>query len=220
MAARTKGLKIDFTKRETTGTGVCRKLRVKNMIPVVLYGPEYKQGVAGIVSARAIMAVANSEHRETSLIELVMPDGSVASALIRDVQRHPITQQIRHIDFYQVLKGHKIKVEIPIHVINKDTCQGVKDGGLLNLGVRLVLVAIQPSDIPDEIVVDAKALELGSEVFIKDLPLPEGAELLSDEDTIVLHVLQPRSASDEEEASEEPTEVEVVAKGKASKEAE
>lgn len=220
MVARTKGLKIDFTKRETTGTGVCRKLRVKNMIPVVLYGPEYKQGVAGIVSARAIMAVANSEHRETSLIELVMPDGSVASALIRDVQRHPITQQIRHIDFYQVLKGHTIKVEIPIHVINKDTCQGVKDGGLLNLGVRLVLVAIQPSDIPDEIVVDAKALELGSEVFIKDLPLPEGAELLSDEDTIVLHVLQPRSASDEEEASEEPTEVEVVAKGKASKEAE
>ena len=82
------------------------------------------------------------------------------------------------------------------------------------------MVAIQPSDIPDEIVVDAKALELGSEVFIKDLLLPEGAELLSDEDTIVLHVLQPRAASDEEEASEEPAEVEVVAKGKASKEAE
>lgn len=190
------------------------------MIPVVLYGPEYKQGLAGAVSAKSIMAVANSEHRETSLIELAMQDGTVASALIRDVQRHPLTQQIRHIDFYQVLKGHKIKVEIPIHVINKETCQGVKDGGLLNLGVRLVMVAIQPSDIPDEIVVDAKALELGSEVFIKDLLLPEGAELLSDEDTIVLHVLQPRAASDEEEASEEPAEVEVVAKGKASKEAE
>ena len=220
MASRTKGLKIDFTKRELTGTGVCRKMRVKNMIPVVLYGPEYKQGLAGAVSAKSIMAVANSEHRETSLIELAMPDGTVASALIRDVQRHPLTQQIRHIDFYQVLKGHKIKVEIPIHVINKETCQGVKDGGLLNLGVRLVMVAIQPSDIPDEIVVDAKALELGSEVFIKDLLLPEGADLLSDEDTIVLHVLQPRAASDEEEASEEPAEVEVVAKGKASKEAE
>lgn len=220
MASRTKGLKIDFTKRELTGTGVCRKIRVKNMIPVVLYGPEYKQGLAGAVSAKSIMAVANSEHRETSLIELAMQDGTVASALIRDVQRHPLTQQIRHIDFYQVLKGHKIKVEIPIHVINKEICQGVKEGGLLNLGVRLVMVAIQPSDIPDEIVVDAKALELGSEVFIKDLLLPEGAELLSDEDTIVLHVLQPRAASDEEEASEEPAEVEVVAKGKASKEAE
>ena len=220
MASRTKGLKIDFTKRELTGTGVCRKIRVKNMIPVVLYGPEYKQGLAGAVSAKSIMAVANSEHRETSLIELAMQDGTVASALIRDVQRHPLTQQIRHIDFYQVLKGHKIKVEIPIHVINKETCQGVKDGGLLNLGVRLVMVAIQPSDIPDEIVVDAKALELGSEVFIKDLLLPEGAELLSDEDTIVLHVLQPRAASEDEEVAEETAEVEVVAKGKASKEAE
>ena len=220
MASRTKGLKIDFTKRELTGTGVCRKIRVKNMIPVVLYGPEYKQGLAGAVSAKSIMAVANSEHRETSLIELAMQDGTVASALIRDVQRHPLTQQIRHIDFYQVLKGHKIKVEIPIHVINKETCQGVKDGGLLNLGVRLVMVAIQPSDIPDEIVVDAKALELGSEVFIKDLLLPEGADLLSDEDTIVLHVLQPRAASEDEEVAEETAEVEVVAKGKASKEAE
>ena len=115
MASRTKGLKIDFTKRELTGTGVCRKIRVKNMIPVVLYGPEYKQGLAGTVSAKSIMAVANSEHRETSLIELAMPDGTVASALIRDVQRHPLTQQIRHIDFYQVLKGHIIKVEIPIY---------------------------------------------------------------------------------------------------------
>ena len=220
MASRTKGLKIDFTKRELTGTGVCRKMRVKNMIPVVLYGPEYKQGLAGAVSAKSIMAVANSEHRETSLIELAMQDGTVASALIRDVQRHPLTQQIRHIDFYQVLKGHKIKVEIPIHVINKETCQGFKDGGLLNLGVRLVMVAIQPSDIPDEIVVDAKALELGSEVFIKDLLLPEGADLLSDEDTIVLHVLQPRAASEDEEVAEETAEVEVVAKGKASKEAE
>ena len=96
----------------------------------------------------------------------------------------------------------------------------MKEGGLLNLGVRLVMVAIQPSDIPDEIVVDAKALELGSEVFIKDLLLPEGADLLSDEDTIVLHVLQPRAASEDEEVAEETAEVEVVAKGKASKEAE
>ncbi len=219
--AKNQTVKLDFTKREVTGTGACRKIRSKNLTPVVLYGPDYKNGLAGTVLTKAIAPVANSGHRETTLIELTINDGTTASALIRDVQRHPLTRQIRHIDLYQVLKGHKVKVEIPIRVENAEAAKGVKEGGLLTHNTRLVLVEVQPSDIPEEIVVDAKDLEMGAEVFVKDLIVPEGVAVLTAPEILVLHIAALRSADDEPEALEEESkEVEVVAKGKAAKEEE
>lgn len=219
MASKHQTVKLEFTKREGTGKGTCRKLRSKDQLPVVLYGPEYKNGLAGVISARAITPVANSAHRETTLIELDFADGGSAAALIRDVQRHPLTRRIQHVDFYQVLKGHKVKVEVPVRVVNEELCKGVKAGGVLIHGERAVLVEVQPSDIPEEIVVDAQDLELGAEIFVKDLPLPEGVTAVTEADLIVLHVEQPHEGEDEIVAStEENTEVEVVAKGKAAKE--
>ncbi|MCE5183080.1 MAG: 50S ribosomal protein L25 [Synergistaceae bacterium] len=217
MAAKKQQQKIEFTIREKTGTGVCRKIRAKNLIPVILYGPEYKQGLAGTVSARAIAPIANSEARETTVIELGMSDGKECMALIRDVQRHLLTQNIRHIDFYQVLKGHKIKVEIPIRVINKELAPGIKEGGLLNQITRSLSVEIKPRDIPEDIVVDIAELMIGGEIFIKDLTLPEDCDLLTAEDTLVLHISQPRAVSETEGdlLEEGSAEVEVVAKGKA-----
>ena len=80
---------------------------------------------------------------------------------------------------------------------------------------------MQPSDIPEEIVVDANDLEMGSEVFVKDLDVPEGVTVLTDPEILVLHISAIRSSDDEtEEGEEESKEVEVVAKGKAAKEEE
>ncbi len=222
MAAKKQQQKIEFTLREKTGTGVCRKIRAKNLVPVILYGPEHKEGLAGTVSARAIAPIANSGARETTVIELAMSDGKECMVLIRDVQRHPLTQNIRHIDFYQVLKGHKIKVEIPIRVINKELAPGLKEGGLLNQITRSLFVEIKPRDIPEDIVVDIAELMIGGEIFIKDLALPEDCDLLTAEDTLVLHISQPRAVAETEEEEEileeESAEVEVLAKGKAKEE--
>ena len=217
MAAKKEQHKIAFTIREQTGTGVCRKIRNKNLTPVILYGPEYKQGLAGTVSTRAIAPIANSKAKETTLIELGISDGKDCVALIRDVQRHPLTLNIKHIDFYQVLKGQKIKVEIPIRIINSELSPGVKEGGLLNQTTWVVSVDIKPGDIPDDIVVDVAGLNLGEEIFIKDLKLPQDCDLLTPDDTIVLHIMQPKVSAETEEGlegEESAAEVEVVAKGK------
>jgi len=217
MAAKKEQHKIEFTIREKTGTGVCRKIRTKNLIPVILYGPEYKQGLAGTVSARAIAPIANGKAKETTLIELGISDGKDCVALIRDVQRHPLTLNIKHVDFYQVLKGHKIKVEIPIRIINSELSPGVKEGGLLNQTTWVVSVDIKPGDIPDDIVVDVAGLNLGEEIFIKDLKLPDDCDLLTPDDTIILHIMQPKVSAETEEVlegEENAAEVEVVAKGK------
>lgn len=217
MAAKRKlNQKFDFTKRATTGKGVCRKIRAKNALPVVLYGPSFKEGLAGTVDAKAVSVVANSPFHETTVVTLVMEDGSTHQALLRDIQRHPLTQQLRHIDFYEVVAGHKIKVEIPVHVAGKEVCKGLKEGGVLQLATREVEIEVEPANIPEEILVDIKDMELGAEVFVKDLTTDEGVTILNAEDQLVLHLIVPKSSLDEEaaEEGEENKEVEVVAKGK------
>ncbi|MBR4401257.1 MAG: 50S ribosomal protein L25 [Synergistes sp.] len=220
--AKNQTLKLDFTKREVTGTGACRKIRSKNLIPVVLYGPDYRNGLPGTVSAKIITPLANSSRRETTLVELAISDGTAAYALIRDVQRHPLTRAIRHIDLYQVVKGHKIKVEIPVRVINAELSKGVKEGGLLAQKTRMLTVEVQPSEIPEEFTVDAQNLEMGAEVFVKDIVIPEGVTVLNDPEALVFHIAAVRSSVEEPaaEGEEETAEVEVVAKGKAAKEEE
>jgi large subunit ribosomal protein L25 len=208
--------KVGFLKRESAGKGFCRKLRVKGVIPAIFYGPEYKESVVGTVDEKDISVVADSPNWETSMIDLEMPDGRVEMALLRDVQRHVITRKILHVDLYQLVKGHKVKVAIPIRVVNKDICAGVKMGGVLEQPVRDAEIVVLPREIPLEIVLDAAKMGMGSEVFMRDLGLPESAELLSSPDEIVLLVTRPKSMTDtpKEESDEENTEVEVVGKGK------
>jgi large subunit ribosomal protein L25 len=106
-------------------------------------------------------------------------------------------------------------------VINKELAPGLKEGGLLNQITRSLFVEIKPRDIPEDIVVDIAELMIGGEIFIKDLALPEDCDLLSAEDTLVLHISQPRAVAETEEEEileEESAEVEVLAKGKAKEE--
>ena len=216
MAAKTLNTEIKFTTRETTGTGVCRKLRVENEVPAVLYGEEFKEGLAGSVSVKAISPIVKNGHWETTVLQLDLGEGKVASALIRDIQRHPLTQKVLHIDFYKVVKGHKVKVEVPVELINTDIAKGVKDGGVIEFETRLVTIDVLPRLIPEKLEFDVKDLELGAEVFVKDLTFPEDTKVITDLDAMVLHIVQPKASEASE--GEEETEVEVVAKGKATEE--
>ncbi|MDR3254854.1 MAG: 50S ribosomal protein L25 [Synergistaceae bacterium] len=221
MAAR-EATKIKFTKREDTGKGKCRKLRAIGVVPAIFYGPEYKESVVGTVNAKDLSRVTDSPNWETSMIDLEMPDGKVEMALLRRVQRHVVTQNILHVDLYQLMRGHKVKVAIPIRLINKEICVGVKMGGVLEQPVREVEILVLPREIPSEIVLDAAKMSMGSEVFTRDLELPESAELQVSPDLIVLMVARPKSLleAQPDELGEETAEVEVVGKGKRKEDAE
>ncbi|MDR1886268.1 MAG: 50S ribosomal protein L25 [Synergistaceae bacterium] len=214
--ATKEAAKIRFTKREATGKGTCRKLRSAGVIPAVFYGPEYKDSVVGTVEARDISSVADSPNWETSMIDLEMPDGRVEMALLRSVQRHVVSQRILHVDLYQLVKGHKVKVAVPLRVINKDICAGVKMGGVLEQPFREVEIMVLPREMPSDIILDAAKMAMGSEILMKDLDLPESAELLSAADSTVLLVTRPKSLAEApaEDSMEESAEVEVVGKGK------
>lgn len=215
MATR-EATKIRLMKRDDTGKGVCRKLRAKEIIPAVFYGPEYKESVVGTVGAREIGAIANAPNWETNMIDLELDGGKTEMALLRNVQRHAITQKILHVDLYQLVRGRKVKVAVPVRHINKETSVGVKMGGVLDQPMREIEIMVLPREIPAEIVLDAAKMAIGAEIFVRDLELPESAELLADADSIVMQIIRPKSMLDEvpEEGLEEPAEVEVVGKGK------
>jgi large subunit ribosomal protein L25 len=208
--------KIKFSRREDTGKGTCRKLRASGVVPAIFYGPEYKESVVGTVSAKDLSRVTDSPNWETSMIDLEMPDGKVEMALLRSVQRHAVSQNILHIDLYQLMKGHKVKVAIPIRIINKEVCAGVKMGGVLEQPVREIEILVLPREIPSEIVIDTTKMPIGSEIFTRDLELPESAELQSSAAAVVLMVTRPKTLAEAspEESVEETAEVEVVGKGK------
>ncbi|MDR3280763.1 MAG: 50S ribosomal protein L25 [Synergistaceae bacterium] len=208
--------KIKFTKRGDTGKGTCRKLRAIGTVPAVFYGPEYKESLVGQVDVKELSHVANSPNWETNIIDLEIPDGKVEMALLRNVQRHAITQNILHVDLYQLMKGHKVKVAVPVRVVNKDISAGVKLGGVLEQPMREIEILVLPREMPTEIVIDTAKMAMGDEIFVRDLEMPESAELITQADSIVVMVARPRSMAEPapEELASEAAEVEVVGKGK------
>ncbi len=215
MAAK-EATKVKIQKRTNTGKGTCRKLRAKGVVPVVFYGPEYKESFVGEVDSRELSAIANAPNWETRMIDLELPDGKTEMALLRNVQRHAITRNILHVDLYQLVKGHKVRVSIPVRVVHKETAAGVKMGGVLEHPLRELDIMVLPREIPSEIVLDVAKMQMGDEILVRDIELPESAEVQVPAETLVLMIARPKSmaAAEEGEGEEEVTEVEVVGKGK------
>jgi large subunit ribosomal protein L25 len=214
-------VKIKFTSRADAGKSICRKLRAKGLVPAIFYGPEYKASVVGSIEMKELSHVVNAPNWETHMIDLEMPDGRIEMALLRNVQRHAVSQNILHVDLYQLMKDHKVKVAVPVKVINKDISAGVKMGGVLEQPLREVEMLVLPREIPAEIVLDTANMIMGSEIFVRDLQIPESAELVTPEEAAVVIVSRPRSITEApiEEAAAETAEVEVVGKGKRKDEA-
>ncbi|HCL79991.1 MAG TPA: 50S ribosomal protein L25 [Synergistaceae bacterium] len=215
---------IVLKAREERGKEKCKKLRSEG-IPCVFYGPEYVQSIPCTANTVEMTKLANSRW-ETQALDATLPNGKKEMCLIREIQKDPISRQILHVDFLQLVKGHKISVNVPVHIVGRDKCPGVKAGGVIEHILREIEMEVLPSSIPEMVTVDVSDFELGHQFHVKDLAVPEGAEILVDADEIVITVAIPRSVVEEEaeavvaEGAEEVKEVEVVAKGKAKNEEE
>ncbi len=206
--------------REKTGKNENGRLRRAGYVPCILYGPEIKENIQGKVSMREMQRIA-SKRWETLRLTVKLPSGEEEMCLIRELQKHPISDMPLHVDFLRLVKGRKITVNIPVEATGRDAAPGVKDGGVLEV-IHELEVETLPMSIPDVISVDVSALHVGEAIHVKDLKLPENVEVLADPDEIVAIVATSRGVEDAapEEAETAAADVEVVAKGKAAKEEE
>jgi len=185
--------------RSDTGKGVARKLRAAGRVPGVVYG-HGREPQSLSLNARELEKLLGSIAAGSTVVELSLGNATT-NTLIREVQRHPFKKQILHVDFMELVAGEKVIVDIPLVFVG--TPEGVRTGGgLLEQILHSIEVNVDPSSIPNHIDVDVSQMIMGHSLHVRDLNLPEGVEVLTDEDATVCAVIAPRAVVEEAAAVE------------------
>ncbi len=223
---------LEVMKRDSRGKNEARRLRAVGRVPAVLYGAvqdgKRPVGVPVAVDPKELLRILHSDSGVNTLIRLKL-DGSESRVMVKEYQLDPVTHQLLHADFYQLAMDRAITVTVPIVI--KGEPKGVKQqGGLLDFVTRDVEVQCLPTDIPEHIDVDVSELMLHQAVRVRDLPGDPKWKMVTELDTMLVHVVVPKAeeapAAAEGDAAAvaaapaAPAEPEVIKKGKVEKEGE
>ncbi len=184
------------------GKGSTRKLRAQGRLPGVLYG----QGSAGVslhVDPVGFDTIFRTTRNKNTVVKLKV-DGKGVPCLVREVQRHPVTRAIQHVDFYRLDK--KVPVTVDVAVRPLGVAAGQSLGGHLQLIRRTIPVVCSYTDIPEALDVDVTSLNIGDVVSVAQIGTPKGVTLVYDNDFNVLalvgrRVLEVEAAVSEDEAA-------------------
>jgi large subunit ribosomal protein L25 len=165
---------LNVEVRERTGTGGAREARRNGKVPGVLYGGA-QAPVPIAVDMNAFRKSLYTGKLMGHLVTLKYGD-ETQPVIARDIQFHPVTDVPVHFDLFRVDEHQAVKIAIPVHFKNQDTCPGLKRGGALNIAFHEIEIQVEADHIPEEIVVDLKGLNIGDTVHISDLKLPKGAK--------------------------------------------
>jgi large subunit ribosomal protein L25 len=196
-------------RRSAAGKGPAGRVRREGLVPAVVYGLG-SDNVSVSVSSRELLHILSGATGMNTLITLEI-DGSSELAMARQLQRHPVKGTLLHVDFVRVRADQTIQAEIPVHLTGD--AEGVARGGVLEQLVHTLTVEAKPSDFPPSIEHDISALEIGGQVYVRDLVTPPGVTVLQNEDDLVGQVSAPRVAEAEAGAEGEAAEGAPAAEG-------
>ncbi|MFD2110809.1 50S ribosomal protein L25/general stress protein Ctc [Thiorhodococcus fuscus] len=188
--------------RETAGKGASRRLRRTGQVPVILYGAHQEPEMLSVAHNELLKHLEN-EAFYSHVLDLKVGDKST-KVVLKDMQRHPSKPFVLHVDFMRVSQDEKLKMVVPLHFLNEDTCKGVKAGGLVSHNITEIEVVCLPKDLPEFITLDLSELEIGAVIHLSELVMPEGVALShapeSDEPVVAIH--GPRGGDEEEGEAE------------------
>ncbi|MBW9200568.1 50S ribosomal protein L25/general stress protein Ctc [Bacteroidales bacterium SW299] len=188
-----KSIEVKGSLRTETGKKATHELRKNDSIPCVLYGSQ-KDENGNIIDTH--FAVTNEAVRKLVytphiyVVDLNI-DGKIVNAVMKDIQFHPVTDKILHIDFYQIDESNPIVMEVPVQL--EGLAEGVKAGGKLSLQMRKLKVKALYNVIPERLVINVSNLGLGKTIKVGELSY-EGLELLNAKDSVVCAVKLTRAA--------------------------
>ena len=215
-----KTMKLGTEYRETSGKGAARKLRGSGSVPAVIYG--HNEDTIPLTVPEAELRKVFASNWETAILNIAVV-GKVkkeCDAIIKDVQQHPTTGSVLHVDFQMIQRGTKIKLTIPVTLTGEPP--GVKvEGGVLDHGLRDLSIRCLPRHIPEGVEIDVGGLGIHDAIHIRDIiDAHPDLEFLDDVDATLANVLPPKveaEPSTELEGEEKSDEPEVIAKGKEEK---
>ncbi len=192
--------KLSVTSRQTTGKAVV-KIRRQGALPGVIYGHGIK--TLPVTVDKASFDKIYHQVGTSSLFDLVVDNKEPVKVLVKEVQTHPTSGQVSHVDFHQIRMDEKLKVEVPIKFVGEP--KAVKElGGILVKSINQLEIECLPKDLIHEIEVDISILdEFNKGLLVKDIKLPAGLKLLTGGDETVVVVTEPRSQAELEELKQE-----------------
>ncbi len=201
-------IELKAQMRTTKGNGPARAMRRDGRIPAVLYGPRTEPNMISI-GAHDLDIILKQGSIGRSIINLDI-DGvkETKATMVKEMQTHPVSQNVLHVDFYEVDMTRKIKVNVPVIATGQSV--GVEFGGMLQIIRRELEVYCLPNKIPQAITIDITDLDIGGSVHVNDIETEGDVEIPHDVNFTVLTILSPKKAEEEAEEVEELEEGEVA----------
>ena len=181
---------ISAEQRERVGKGSARAVRRAGRIPAVIYGDK-NEPISITLESREITKIVHQPGVYGRLLDIKV-GGSKHTVLTRDIQFHPVTDNVLHMDFLRVSGSAKVAVAIAVEFINEDACPGIKVGGVLNVVRYEVELLCPATTIPEKITVDLQGLKIGDSVHISTIEMPDGVTpTITDRDFTIATIASP-----------------------------
>jgi large subunit ribosomal protein L25 len=192
---------LDVEDRPERGTRAAKRLRREGYVPGVVYGGKNGDSTSFKVNALALRHVLAG----TALIDLKV-GGKTRPVIVKDQHRHPVRDELLHIDLLEVRLDEKIQTQVNVHLEGAEEAPGIKEGGVLEHITHQLNIEALPTDIPDAVHVDVSGLEIAATMHLSEINAPQGVTFLDDpEETIIATVVVPTEV--EEPEIEEETEL-------------
>lgn len=182
-------LKINAQLRTESGRNAVKKIKQAGFVPAVIYGA--KDPARNLqINEREVSRLLGHVTSESVLVEVKIQDGDTKTALIQEVQHHPVTGAIMHLDLHAVSMDELLTAEVAVETTGE--AEGVKTGGgVLEVILRTLEIECLPGDLPEAITVDVSALNIGDSIHVGALTLPKGVTVLNDATLTVVSVAAP-----------------------------
>ncbi|TRX36327.1 50S ribosomal protein L25/general stress protein Ctc [Flavobacterium restrictum] len=182
-----KSITIKGSERESVGKVATKALRNAGLVPCVLYGGN--QAVHFSAEVMAFKTLVYTPNAHTVVIEL--GKGKSFNAILQDIQVHPVSDKILHIDFFQLFDDKEITMEVPVKIVGNS--KGVMAGGDLRLNTRKLKVKALPKNLPDVIEADITPLDMGNKLYVTKVASPD-YKIMHPDNTVICQVKISRAA--------------------------
>ena len=182
--------KLNVDIRKEHGTSAARRTRLQNKVPAVVYHSGMEATPLSVDKKSLNKALRTGQM----IFEINVKDKD-QFVLVKEIQYHPVTDEIIHIDFQKVKEDEKISLEVAVR--SSGEAQGVKLGGLLVQMLNSVTIKCKPAEIPEFLEIDVTDMEMNTNLFVKDITLPTDVEMLTAEDIAVVSVQEPKQEKEE-----------------------
>lgn len=201
-----KSLSLRAFPRSAAKRSAVKKLRATGRVPAIIYGRQTEpQNLE--VGLKEIQDLIHHSVSETILVDLAVEGDARSSqrlALVQEIQHHPLSGTVLHVDFHEVAENEKVTVTVPVETTGE--AAGVKtSGGVLEHVLFKIKVRALPRELPEVITVDVTPLEIGQSIHLGEIPLPPGVEVVGDKKIPVISVAAPITEAQEAAALESST---------------